>query len=264
VDKMNWLDLILGFSFSILIALLALWKKSLSKSGFFTSIFVGGGLYYFGGWSLWLGLMLFFATSTIFTKYHESEKKNLLPKTEKAGPRDMWQVLANGFTPLFWSFLFFLSQQPLFLVMAFVAIASSNSDTWASEMGMLTKGKTVSILTLRPMDKGSSGGVSAKGILFSFLGSSLIGLFFGIISLGNVFFELTEVKYGILIAVFGFLGSVIDSILGATVQAKFNGNDSEFSKNHPTLIRGWRWMTNDMVNFLSALISSGLFLLFIL
>ena len=70
----------------------------------------------------------------------------------------------------------------------------------------------------------------------------------------------------ILISVGGFLGSLIDTMLGASFQSvyqcpncdkkteKRKHRHSEFVKT--THVAGFRWLNNDMVNFLSSFVSS--------
>jgi uncharacterized membrane protein len=69
--------------------------------------------------------------------------------------------------------------------------------------------------------------------------------------------DFAEVGWWSVLAVVGsgFLASVLDSLLGATVQARYRdlstGAETEqsFSVAGPNrLLRGWRWMNNDRVN----------------
>ena len=60
----------------------------------------------------------------------------------------------------------------------------------------------------------------------------------------------------------GLAGSLIDSLLGATIQRIFYSNarqketekryEKDGTPNRP--IRGWAWMTNDMVNLFSSIV----------
>ena len=68
----------------------------------------------------------------------------------------------------------------------------------------------------------------------------------------------------------GISGSLVDSLLGATVQAIYYTDRREKETEKPvdpdgtpnTLVRGWRWLNNDWVNFISsavgALLAAGL------
>ena len=63
---------------------------------------------------------------------------------------------------------------------------------------------------------------------------------------------LTILIYGIIQS--GFLASLIDSILGATVQGKFETQSGEIIEKPEAgslLISGYRWVTNDAVNLIN-------------
>ena len=101
------------------------------------------------------------------------------------------------------------------------------------------------------------------GTLAGLLGSLFIGVLFII---GYVFFFRWEIKilyYSIIIVVSGFAGSIIDSFLGATIQAKYKCTickkvtENRFHHEKQTIhIKGFKFMNNDAVNFLSSFIAT--------
>lgn len=261
-------ELALGFALNCIIAWVAYRKDSLSLSGFYAAILVGTGMFYAGAWManqiIWISLMLFFVTSSVFTKYRAEDKKKYTKSHEKGGRRDYAQVLANGLLPLIFAVLSAVTGSFFTLVAGVTTIATSTADTWASEIGILSKGKTISILTWKSVPQGESGGVSLLGIYASVLGAGLIGLFFAVYM--GVIGELSLWQAAIclvIIATGGLLGSIIDSLLGVTIQARYQGLISgiitekhKLETEATKLISGWAIMTNDMVNFVSSFAAS--------
>jgi uncharacterized membrane protein len=146
------------------------------------------------------------------------------------------------------------------LLAAFVGVmATVTADTWATEIGVLNPRPPRLITTWRPVEPGTSGGISAYGLLASSAGA---------IAIGCVAMLLAAIEQGVWLVwlppaalLGGLAGSLADSLLGATVQAIYRapgGGETERRAGragapNPTL-RGWRWMNNDMVNFLSSLV----------
>ena len=112
------------------------------------------------------------------------------------------------------------------------------------------------------------------GSLATFLGAALVGVLAAIFSawMDAAAFGSLSVILAALLG--GVSGAFFDSFLGATVQAiYFCPTCQKETERHPlhvcgaqtSRLRGWRWLNNDMVNFLSSLggasIAAGVFLL---
>jgi uncharacterized protein (TIGR00297 family) len=157
-----------------------------------------------------------------------------------------------------------------FLVIAAICISSANADTWASEVGRFSKGRTVSILTFKDMKKGASGGISLLGTYASFLGSVFIAVIAMILFSMYLGYHLEIYIYGSIIALGGFIGSIIDSYLGILIQEKYRkiGNEEVFEKvddrKNYIRISGIKYINNDAINFISALLISALFTIILL
>lgn len=145
------------------------------------------------------------------------------------------------------------------------AFACCNGDTWASELGILSKADPRLITTFERVPRGTNGGVSAWGLFVSFLGGIFIGVFY---YLGTILFVDSEtlgnspVQFPIILlgGYAGLVGSVIDSLLGATCQ--FSGQTAEgFIVENPSeavkKISGTFWLLNNhSVNLVSCLLTA--------
>ena len=141
---------------------------------------------------------------------------------------------------------------------AYVGImATVTADTWATEIGVLSPHPPRLITSGRVVPPGTSGGVTLYGLGASAGGAILIGA----AALALMAAERGHWLPLLLPAALagGVAGSLFDSLLGATVQAMYRSPTGETEKRASRegrafpLVRGWRWMNNDMVNFLSSL-----------
>lgn len=257
------IDLIVGIIISGLIATLAYMKKSLTQDGLWMAMLLGTLMYVFGGILVWASLIAFFISSSLLTKLHEKKDK------ETSKGRNYMQVISNALVATICSVIYYVTALDIFLVAAIVSIATSNSDTWASEIGALSKGKTKYIVNFKLAPKGVSGAISSLGTFASLVGALFIALVFIILALLLQTFEVSNILYdGLIIMLGGFLGSLIDSYLGGLIQAKYKGVISGtitekkwLPDEKVVLASGFALITNDAVNFLSGLLSSVLMIL---
>ncbi|MEH7178749.1 DUF92 domain-containing protein [Neobacillus vireti] len=231
-------------------------ERSLSGNGAIAAVMVGIAVYFgFGIKGLFI-LGVFFATSSFWSKYKSSAKKEIEEKLAKGSTRDWRQVMANGGGAALLSVFYYFQQDIIWLIGFLVCLASSNSDTWASEIGTLSKSKPIYIRTLKRIEKGTSGAVSWLGTTAAILGSMLIAL------TGTLLFHL-EFFHFLLIFLFGFFGNIIDTIFGAFYQQVYScrncGIETE-KRIHCGIpakrIKGYQLVDNDMVNLVSGLIAA--------
>ncbi|HEY3313428.1 MAG TPA: DUF92 domain-containing protein [Anaerolineales bacterium] len=243
-----------GFFLAAIIAFAAFRVHSLSRSGALAAMLVGTVIFGIGGWQWALLLLAFFITSTALTRAFKQRKTGLSEKFSKGGQRDAGQVLGNGgLATLFAGLHYFFPTAP-WVWLAFAAcLAAVNADTWSTELGVLNPHPPRMITNPgRVVEKGTSGGISVIGTLAALAGSALIGLLAVLFPPAPVYWTL-----GVWVTLAGFLGSLFDSLLGATVQAIYYcpACDKE-TERHPfhtcgtptTLKRGWSWLNNDIVN----------------
>jgi uncharacterized protein (TIGR00297 family) len=251
--------IVAGLALSALIGGLAYRRGSLTSGGWAGAILTGTLTFGLGGWTWGLTLIAFFVSSSALSHHRRAAKERVAgEKFEKGGRRDLWQALANGGAGAALAVVYALAGAPALLLAAYAGImATVTADTWATEIGVLSRTPPRLITTMRPTAPGASGGVSALGMLASAAGALFIGLVMLALAqaegLGSQQWLATAALLG------GVLGSLTDSLLGATVQAMYLSPAGETERRASrdgapyTLLRGWRWMNNDGVNFLSSL-----------
>jgi uncharacterized protein (TIGR00297 family) len=243
------------------VGLASYFTKQLTFGGAVASLLVGFGTTWVLGFGALGCLMLFFLAAGVLGPIGRNHKAKEASKIQKKGGcRDSLQVFANGGMALFCALLYAFSPSIISLVMFGAAISEAASDTFAGEVGILSKSKPVSIMSGKPMTPGLSGAVSPLGNVAGLLGAFLIALCW----LGN-FLPVTgkNIAYASVIILGGFAGCLLDSVLGATVQAHYFDEKSDLLTEHRylhgkqlPLARGIRWVDNDMVNLMSNIFGS--------
>ena len=246
------MQLAIGFILAIIISYGAYKARSLDKSGALAAAFIGTIIFGVGGWQWAVVLLTFFITSSALSRMFKNRKQSLNEKYSKGDQRDAGQVFGNGGLATAFVLVNTLFPESNIGWIGFAAsLAAVNADTWATELGVLnpTPPRMITRPTTR-VEKGTSGGVSLFGTLASLLGAFVIAFIMALCT-GQWFL----LPY---ITIAGLAGSLFDSLLGATVQAMyFCPTDNKETERHPlhtcgtetTLIRGWKWLTNDWVNF---------------
>jgi uncharacterized protein (TIGR00297 family) len=276
-----------GLVVSTLIGFVAYRRGSLSRSGIFGAMITGTTIFGFGGWAAGLTLIAFFVSSSLLSHFKERDtrKQHAAEMFDKGGQRDLWQALANGGAAALLAIVVAVTGPPLpsvVLLPAHIALAAMvgalatvTADTWATELGVLSKSQPRRITNFKTVERGTSGGISPAGIAAALAGAVFIALFFELllqqemqIAFQGVDFFATEpiqplqglVRF-IAVVLGGVAGSLFDSFLGATVQAMYYSaarqkeTEKQFERDGTPnkSIRGWRWLNNDWVNFISSL-----------
>ena len=251
------MQLIYGFLLAITIAYLAYRAHSLNKSGALAATITGTIIFGVGGWEWAILLLTFFITSSGLSRAFKKRKQGLDEKYSKGHERDAGQVFGNGGIAALFALLHGFFPDALWSWLGFAAsLAAVNADTWATELGVLNPHPPRMITNLRKIvEKGTSGGISLVGTLASLAGSAIIATLAVIFPSSGLSLN---TGHWLLIIASGLAGSLFDSLLGATVQAiYFCPKDQKETERHPlhlcgtetVHIRGWKWLTNDWVNF---------------
>jgi uncharacterized protein (TIGR00297 family) len=253
-------QLLYAAGLSLIVAALAYWRGSLSRSGALGALVIGTLTFGLGGWQWGVILAFFFISSSLLSHFKEADKRAAAEKFDKGHRRDMGQVLANGglgaLLATLSAFVPPTAVPPFAWFYAFVgAMATVTADTWATELGTLSKQPPHLITSGKVVEVGTSGGVSPLGTTVSLLGGLLVGLLAGLITPYNLLLTTAAGAVG------GLAGSLLDSLLGATVQQIYYSDkrrkqtekkvEKDGTPNRP--LRGWSWMNNDMVNLIASL-----------
>lgn len=240
-------------------------SHSLTFSGVLASILIGGVALFLGGWDCFTILLAFLVLGVAFTKYRRGEKEQGALIQEKGGVRSWVNVLANGGPPAISIMLEHVFRMEVLPVFFLTAVCSAAADTLATEIGLLSSSKPRLITDLRRrVEKGFSGGVTLLGTVAGLLGSLVITLVSLTLYLANAPGMLSAVsdfkRLTVACSTGGFLGMVIDSLLGATVQEAYVSKDGERMCEHPehgeyVLIKGLKGFDNHVVNFVSSFLA---------
>lgn len=230
-----------------------------------------------GGWLALLPLLYFFFSSILLERALPSQS---LSDAKDRKARDLMQVIANGgvfglvylllpdIAPLIIGEIqthkvavdLYESQEQAvvlsrFLVgMGLVSLAVSTADTWASTIGRFARSTAFDPFRWQKVPAGLSGGMTWIGSLAGLAGSINIAAFLFLLLPG---WKLL-IPHLIMIAVAGFGGMLLDSLLGSWFQRQYYANGRWY--DHPPAgstvekTRGISWMSNDIVNLLANLI----------
>ena len=252
-----WALLLIYLAVLSLIALFAYKKKWLTLSGAASAIVLGLIVLWMGGVSAFVIFLFFFVSSSLVSKVSK-----FVNRSEKKGSqRNIVQVLANGLPAVLAIMLIRVPSLSLASLAAFSAAnAEAAADTWSGSFGVMSKKDPVSIITFTKVPRGISGGVTALGFLGGFSASLLVA----VLSIG-VFGH--SLGIACIIAGSGFLGSVIDSVLGAVVQVQYRAKDGSLTEKDEEngekneRVRGIPGFDNDAVNFTSGILAASLAML---
>lgn len=259
----------IGLAGSLLIAGAAYWKRSLSGSGFVAAVLLGTTMYTFGS-AVWFGtLIAFFLSSTLLSRWKRKRKQAAESGYEKTGRRDAGQVAANGALGLLLCTSYALWPHPSWWYAFLGVMAAVNADTWATEIGGLSRSAPRSILNGRRVAPGTSGGITVLGLGASAVGGLFIALAAWMLWLPAPEQPIPSGDGGAmpLLALWlavglsgGMVGSLVDSLLGATVQQMYRcsgcGREVEAVVHcgQPTVrTRGYSGWNNDVVNVAASL-----------
>jgi uncharacterized protein (TIGR00297 family) len=251
------------FSFMVALIIVACRTQVINRSGAIAAVPIGFIILYFGSVSWFFVLLSFFVTASLFTKYKYKQKQKMGLAEENSGARGWKSVLANGGPSAVLAILYYLSNNNTVFILSFAgSISFALSDTVATEFGLLSKAKPRLILTGEEIDTGQSGGVTIRGEIAALTGSLLMGTICGVLLSEDISLEMPVILSAAIAG--GMIATNIDSIFGATIQAKYICANCrrhlERRAMHCNFLtvqeRGISMVDNNVVNLLGAIIGA--------
>ncbi len=227
---------------------LAVRFRWLIPRGAATAAVLGLVLVLAGGWTLILPMLAFFVTGSLLS--HRLRRPHAPGETRTAA-----QVLANGGPATLFGVLYGVLGDPLWYVGYLAVLAEAAADTWATEVGAHSPVPPRRLGFGPVVHPGESGGITPLGTLGAWMGALLIASFALMVRRPGWILPLS---------LLGLAGSFVDSLLGATVEARRRCGvcgglyDTPFHCGQPTVpAGGWSWLDNNAVN-LTAGVLTGL------
>ena len=195
-------------------------SSGLSNAAIVHSWVLGTGCLAAFQWKGYVLVCLYFVAGTLVTKVGKRIKMEEGTYERNEGKRTPASVWGSGFAAFVCALLalWFAEEERLCALLraGFVAsFASKLSDTVASEIGKAYGKTTILISTMRPVPRGTDGAISVEGTMAGLVASGVYVVFALMLGLVNT-------AGAVACTVAAFLANNFESLLGATVQQKYD------------------------------------------
>ena len=182
-------------------------------------------------------------------------------KSKNKNGRGIIQILANGSLGSLGIVLYHFTNFDLFYVVGLISIAGCLIDSVSSDIGSLSKHNPVNIIGFKKMEDKLSGGISLLGSVAALIVSITLAIYITLI-------KSYDIIYFIIILLLIYSQTIIDSIFGSLLQVKYKcgvcgivTEDITHCNEKTLYFSGVKFINNNMVNIISALVVFGLSLL---
>lgn len=260
-DPAQFNGFIIGEFFAFLVAAVSARLQFLAKDGAVATFVLGGFIFGLGGWEWSVPILVFFTIGSLASKLFSKRKVNYNLLYEKSHIRDAAQVFANGGFALLMLIGNCVSPNFHWFLAYVGALAAVMADTLATEIGIFSRTNPFSLSLLKRVEKGVSGAVSWLGTFAGLFSAALLVILTLPFAEGYALFPIRLVTAG---ALAGAIGSLADSLLGGTLQSQYRcpacGKITERKKHcdgrETSLVQGYRWINNDVVNFAASVVGA--------
>ena len=272
-QNINYARYLISLIITGIVALRGFLKGNVNASGCAAGVIVGFAVS-LANYSFIMMMITFFLSSSIATKLKYDVKCDIDCEYTKNPGRNWIQVLCNGGIATQISLIYLIYRGPsdvhlldddVFTRKLIIAVLASIScvfgDTLSSEIGSVFSSSAPRLITtLRSVPKGTNGAVSLVGLAASAVAGLLISLTYFVFdySFCQSVDRMQRLTFVTLIALCTSIGgSLIDSLLGATVQLSGLTKDAKLTDDPSkcvSSISGLPLLDNHAVNFISCAI----------
>lgn len=219
-----------AFLVTLSFALFARILGGVTYAGAAAGFLVTSLLFIVSGPPMFVAVLLVFVLTLATTRLGRRRKQSLTI-AERPGGRDGAQVLANvGVSAMFAALSAITPHRLPLLAGSLAALAEAACDTVSSETGKALALEARLLTSGRIVPAGTDGAISVPGTLLGAIAAALVAL-------EAAATGLVDLRRAVIIAVVGFLGMLLDSLLGATLER-------------------YGWLTNNTVNLVSTFVAA--------
>jgi len=267
----GWDTAITGVLLPATLMWLAVRQKSLTTAAGISAGLLTGALAFVAGWEWAVAVDAYLLGLIAWIPFRRQTKQEPLDRPEAQAMLRPADVLA----PLAWPVATamanaVLGETSVSLVIYAGALASSTADLWATEIGVLSPDPPRDLVRGSSVSPGTVGAVSLLGIVAAVLGAWSIGFVaMATKTLPPLFTrQPMDTHWGLLpliCAFAGLMGMISDSALGSIAQAMYHCPRCDRPTDRPRhhcgaetqKVRGWRGLTNPMVDLIASMIGGA-------
>jgi uncharacterized protein (TIGR00297 family) len=233
-DGVHWL---LALALNGVLIGLAQRLPLLTRAGWIHAGVLGTLLWGTLGWPGWLAVVFYLLLGSLVTRLGYRRKLSSGLAEARGGRRGPENVWGSALVGTLLALLVPAATPPVqaLLLLGFAAsFAAKLADTFGSEIGKRWGRHTVLITSLGAVAPGTEGAISLEGTAASLAGSGLMALV--MLALGLI----SGWRAGVVVLVVGLLATLLESLIGATLQRRCS------------------WLSNELVNGIQTLLAAAL------
>lgn len=264
-------ELLVGLGLGLVLGWLGYWRGAFSAGGFVGVVLISSFTFGAAGWVWGMLPSILFLSWILWSRYGAARKAQLTDRFSQSPRRGLLQVVASTGWAAALALLHRAAPAARSVFVAYVgALATLCADTWASELGVLSRQPPRLVTTGRRVPAGTPGAISALGCVAALGGAwliGLVGLLLAVLSawLKNLPWDRILLWLPLAGAAGGMVGCLVDSFLGAAAQGLYYCEQCQRETEvrlhscgqMARQVRGWSWLTNEGINLVSSVVGAA-------